>query len=93
MQELLVLEPKHIAADGSYFVIEQAVVMEKCAAARPSLRIATGQCRFPKACDTVQGFFGVFPRNITGNVASPICPVILLTSARNSKKKFPQLRE
>lgn len=42
MQELLVLEPKHIAEDGSYIVIEQAVVMEKGAAARPSLRIATG---------------------------------------------------
>ena len=28
-QELLGLEPRHIAEDGSYIVIEQAVVMEK----------------------------------------------------------------
>ena len=49
-QELLGLEPRHIAEAGSYIVIEQAVVMEKGTAVigTPSPRIVIGQFRFPR---------------------------------------------
>ena len=49
-QELLGLEPRHIAEAGSYSVIEQAVVMEKGTAVigTPSPRIVIGQFRFPR---------------------------------------------
>ena len=81
-QELLGLEPRHIAEDGSYIIIEQAV----------SPRIVIGRFRFPRAFATVPDFSGMFLRSIAGSAASPTCPAILLTSAKNSKKKFPQLK-